>query len=105
MNTNRPASSVSSSPSGTGTSWNSPASSGTGGAPTPVIVRGPEATTRRSRPAPVTSALRRLTGPAAGMSIAVLKSYQAAFLLATLTVHAIVPSAAVSSLTTSPWSS
>ena len=54
------------SPSGTGTSWNRPASSGTGVAPTPLIVRRPEATTSWSRSAPVTSALRRLTGSGDG---------------------------------------
>ena len=49
--------------------------------------------------------LRRPTGVATGMSIAVLKSYQVAFLLATLTVHVTVASVAVSSRTTAPCSS
>lgn len=48
--------------------------------------------------------LRRATGWASGMSMATAKSYHAAFLLAISTVHSILASSAVISLTTSPRS-
>jgi hypothetical protein len=49
--------------------------------------------------------LRRFTAAATGRSIARSKSYQAAFVLATLTVHVISASDAVSSPTTAPAAS
>ena len=88
---------------------NSPVSNGTAARFVPEIERGPGSITSLARSAPVNAALRiwdcSLFAVASGMSSATLKSYHAAFLFATCTVHSTAASFAVTSPKTRPFAS